>query len=94
MMPTDSYEAVVVEVLSERLGLPMEGVPGGVNASLFAPVSAGGLELDSLASLEIVSALSERFSLPFDDMEPEDFQSISTLAAYLRRRGATDHVEH
>jgi acyl carrier protein len=89
----DTTEQVIVEILTDRLGLPFEAVQAGVNASLFAPISAGGLELDSLASLEIISALSERFGLALDDIEPEDFQNVSTLANYVRRQGAQSRVE-
>ena len=67
--------------------LPVAPTELPADASLFAPQFAGGMELDSLASLEIMAAISDRFQLPLDDMEPADFTNISSLADYLRRHG-------
>jgi len=88
-----SIEEALSGILVERLGLPPDMAPVSADLSLFAPVSAGGLELDSLSSLEIVASLAERFNLPIDDIEPEDFRSISTLADYLRRHGVSDDAQ-
>jgi acyl carrier protein len=82
-MPT--VEEVIQEILVERLELPVEPAEVGVQVPLFRSVEEGGLGLDSLASLEIISALCEKYDLAFDDVEAEDFRSIATLAAYLRR---------
>ena len=75
------------ESIVESLELPTPPAEIGLEAPLFGPTSAGGLGLDSLASLEILTALSMRTDLPFDDIEAADFRSVSTLADYIRRHG-------
>jgi acyl carrier protein len=42
------------------------------------------LDLDSLAALEIIVALSTEFDIALADVEPEAFQTIRTLAAFVR----------
>jgi len=53
------------------------------DAIMFAPEERGGLGFDSIASLEIISALSNEFDLPFDDARRDDVVSIDALAAYI-----------
>jgi acyl carrier protein len=54
-------------------------------AVLFAPEDRGGLGLDSIASLEIISALSNEFDLPFDDPRREDVVSVKALETYIEK---------
>ncbi|HYL34631.1 MAG TPA: acyl carrier protein [Bryobacteraceae bacterium] len=82
-----SLETVIVAIILERLALPIESIRS--DTPLFASAD-GGLELDSLASLDILAGLSDRFDLPFDDIEAKDFQTVSTLAQYLRASGIKD----
>lgn len=86
----NSIENILQEIIVARLMLPVTPADLSVDSSLFAPQSAGGMELDSLASLEIMAAISDRFQMPLDDMVPTDFQTIASLADYLRRRGVKD----
>jgi acyl carrier protein len=77
----------IVGVIIERLALEdftSETFPR--DAVLFAPPEGGGLGFDSIASLEIVSGLSDAFDLPFDDIRRDDFTSVTTLAAYVGKR--------
>lgn len=61
------------------------------DAILFAPVEHGGLGLDSIASLEVISALSNEFDLPFDDVSRDDVASVQALAAYIvKAQGARE----
>ena len=84
--PQDRVAHRIAELIIERLELedftaddfPREAV-------LFAPEFEGGLDLDSIASLEIVSALSSEYDLDFDEIDREDFMSVDTLAAYILR---------
>ena len=73
----------IKRVLVERLELA--ATPGDIkdDALLFAPASEGGLELDSLAALEIVVGLSEEFDLSLDEVPREAFMSVSSLADYV-----------
>ena len=83
-------EDILRKIIVERLALPISPEELPSDASLFAPQFDGGLELDSLASLEIMAAISDRFQMPLDDMEPTDFENITSLADYLRRHGIKD----
>ena len=86
----NSIENILQEIIVARLMLPVSPSDLPLDSSLFAPQFAGGLELDSLASLEIMAGISDRFQLPLDDMVPTDFQNIASLADYLRRHGVQD----
>jgi len=79
----------VAEIIIEALELEdytPEAFP--TSTILFAPAEAGGLDLDSVASLEIIACLADEFDLPFDDVTREDLTSVDTLAAYIEKRGA------
>ncbi len=56
------------------------------DAILFAPALAGGLELESLAVLEIIVGLSTEFNLLIDEVPREAFMSVDTLAEYIDGR--------
>ena len=84
--PTETITTRICELIIERLELEdftVEDFPS--EAILFAPSVAGGLELDSIASLEIVSVLSDEYDLDFDEVSQEDFLSVKSLAAYVLR---------
>lgn len=67
----------------DRLELGVE--PGEIadDAPLFAPVVAGGMDLDSLAAIEIIVALSNEFNLQLDDVPREAFSSVNALGSYI-----------
>lgn len=73
-----------------ELGIDPASIPD--DQQLFAPAQAGGLELDSLAAIEIVVGLSKEFGLQLDDIPREVFQSVQTLAAYLDARVAEGEI--
>lgn len=83
----DHLESIIQQAIVECLELPPSLQQIELESPLFGKRKEGGLELDSLASLEIMAALSDRFDLPLDDVEPADFRTISSLADYLRRHG-------
>ena len=83
----DSVESTIQRIIAERLALPVQPHELSADAPLFAPEFAGGLGLDSLASLEIIAAISDEYQLPLDDIEAADFSNITTLAEYLRQHG-------
>lgn len=60
-----------------------------LDALLFGPGEQGGLELDSIASLEIISNLSDHYGLPFDDLTRDDMMSVNSIAAYIARKKET-----
>ncbi len=63
---------------SLELEMTPEDIPD--DAPLFDPCEDGGLELDSLAALEIVVALCQEFNIQLTDANPEAFATIDTLA--------------
>lgn len=76
----------ICELIVERLELEdfdAESFPA--DAVLFAPEEGGGLGLDSIASLEIASALSDEYDLELDEIAREDFVSAQTLGVYIAR---------
>ncbi len=80
----ESVSRRIAEIIVERLELEdftADTLPR--DAILFAPQEGGGLDLDSIASLEIVAALSDEYGLDFDDVDREHFMSVNTLAAYV-----------
>ena len=84
--PTEAIATRISELIIERLeleGFTVAEFPR--EAILFAPAVAGGLELDSIASLEIVSALADEFDLDFEEIAQEDFLSVKSLSAYVAR---------
>jgi acyl carrier protein len=68
----------------ERLELGVKPVDIADDAPLFAPVVAGGMELDSLAAIEIIVALSTEFNLQLDEVPKEAFATIQSLGTYVQ----------
>lgn len=84
MTDTTDIPRRIAEILIERLeleGYTPDDLPR--DAILFAPDHEGGLDLDSIASLELVAALSDEYDLDFEDVDREHFMSINSLAAYV-----------
>lgn len=85
----DRVELRIAELIIERLELEdytADAFPR--EALLFAADGDGGLGLDSIASLEIASALSDEFELDVDAIEREDFMSVVTLRDFIIRNKA------
>jgi acyl carrier protein len=53
---------------------------------LFADADKRSLDLDSLAALEIIVALSNEFDIVLAQADPEAFQSIRTLAMFVQEQ--------
>jgi acyl carrier protein len=87
-----SIEGTIQQLIVERLMLPIRPADIVADAPLFGSSDAGGLELDSLSSLELIAAISEKYDLPLDDVEPADLHSVASIAAYLKRHGAKETV--
>jgi acyl carrier protein len=50
---------------------------------LFTSALAAGMDLDSLAAIEIVIGLSNEFGLELDEVPREAFQNVATLADFI-----------
>jgi acyl carrier protein len=83
---TEHIADVIRKTIVEALNLPVTPQSIDENAPLFGPEAVGGLALESLSSLEILAALSDKFQSPLDDIEASDFYSVTSLADYLRRQ--------
>lgn len=55
-----------------------------------APMFEGGLGLDSIAIVELITAVEETFGFQFgnDELNMQPFHSLRTLAAFIRERQA------
>ncbi len=80
----DHLEEVIQQTIVDALGLSISPDSIAKDAPLFGAEAAGGIGLDSLNSLEILAALSDKFQSPLDTIQASDFFSVSTLADYLR----------
>lgn len=72
----------------ERLELEVQPSDIADDAPLFAPAVAGGMDIDSLAVIEIIVALSNEFNLQLDEVPRESFQSVEALGAFVRGQEA------
>jgi acyl carrier protein len=68
------------------LELPMAPEEIQDEAILFGPAMVGGLELDSLAAIEIVVGMSNEFNLSLENVPREAFQSVATLGEFIAGR--------
>jgi acyl carrier protein len=82
----------VKRCIIERLELQIEPSSISDEAPLFEPLTAGGIELDSLAAIEIVVALGVEFNLQLDEVPREAFASIKTLSDYVERQLEADAI--
>lgn len=73
----DDVKAILVEVLG------IEDRAGSLDAS--TPLLGSLPELDSMAVLELVAALEQRFGITVDDddVTAEVFETLGTLAAFV-----------
>ncbi|MBD3289252.1 acyl carrier protein [candidate division KSB1 bacterium] len=74
----------IKKLIVERLNLQVDPDEINDNEELFG----GAMGLDSLATLEIIAALENRFDLEVSDEEltTELFTSIKTLAEYVQNK--------
>lgn len=85
-----SIAAAIQQLIVERLMLPIQPEQIAVDAPLFGSSTSGGLGLDSLSSLELIAAISEKYDLPLDDVGPSDLQNIASITEYLKRNGVEE----
>jgi acyl carrier protein len=85
-MNTTAERVKTTIVTRLELGIDPSSMPS--DQQLFTPTTAGGMELDSLAAIEIVVGLTKEFGIQLDDMPRESFQSVETLSSYLDLRAA------
>ena len=76
----------VRSILVETLGI--ENRAGSLTAS--TPLFGSLPELDSLAVVELVTALEDRFNIVVDDSEftGDTFETVGTLAEFVERKRA------
>jgi acyl carrier protein len=81
--PTATLDGVI-EVLVEVLGIEDRSASLHESTPLFGSLP----ELDSLAVLELITALEERYGFEVDDSDVtgEIFQTVGTLATFVEER--------
>jgi len=67
----------------ERLELDVTASDIADDAPLFSQALPGGMDLDSLAAVEVVVALSMEFNLPLDEVPRESFKSVQSLGEFV-----------
>ena len=83
-----SLKAQIKCLIVAALGLDIDPVEIPDDEVLFG----GGMDLDSMATLEIVSAIEEAFGIMVEDDEltAELFDSVETLAEYVATKRRAD----
>lgn len=76
-MTTDAIETQVIEIISEQLDVKREDV----NASKTFNDDLGA---DSLAIVELVLALEEKFDLKIPDEEVDNIKTVGDAINYIR----------
>lgn len=76
-MNANEVKAKIKEMLCERLGIDAEALE--YDTALFND----GIGLDSIDSLEIISAIDEEYGVSMTGVGKEHFQNINALAAYV-----------
>ena len=76
-MNANEVKAKIKEMLCDRLGIDAGALE--YDTSLFND----GIGLDSIDSLEIISAIDEEYGVPMTGVGKEHFRNIDALAAYV-----------
>ncbi len=82
MPQTETFQRIK-RCIIDRLEMNVRVADFTDDMPLFGPLQAGGMDLDSLASIEIVVGLSKEFQLQLDDVPREAFQSVRTLGMFI-----------
>jgi acyl carrier protein len=73
----------IKKVIVRSLELEVAPSEIGDETALFASALAGGMDLDSLAAIEILIGLSNEFELELDEVPREAFQNVATLGDFI-----------
>lgn len=76
-MNANEVKAKIKEMLCERLGIEASAL------EYDTPLFADGIGLDSIDSLEIISAIDEEYGVAMTGVGREHFQNIGALADYV-----------
>lgn len=76
-MDATTVKAKIKEMLCERLGIEADVL------DYDTPLFNEGIGLDSIDSLEIISAIDEEYGVPMTGVGKEYFKNIDALAAYV-----------
>ncbi len=85
-MTPDLIAPKIIELLSERIQIEV--------ASNEEDFVASGM-LDSLGLVELMASLEETFEIhiPFDEIEIDNFRSVTRIAEFVTSRMAVEEVE-
>lgn len=79
MKGREQVEAEVRELVAEALGGDME--PGQIPSDV--PIFQGGLGMDSMSGVELMTALEERFDLYIEDDQFGIFDSLDQMVEFV-----------
>lgn len=78
MLDVNKVKETLKDVIVDRLGVEADIL--NYDTQLFGD---GEIGLDSIDSLEIISAIDEEYGVPMTGVGKEHFQNIDALAAYV-----------
>jgi len=73
----------IKSVIVRALELDIEPSEIDDEQSLFAPALNGGMELDSLAAVDIVVGMTNEFDVEFEEVPREAFGTVNALATFV-----------
>ena len=76
-MNKNEVKAKIKEMLCDRLGIEAEALENDT------PLFNDGIGLDSIDSLEIISAIDEEYGVSMTGVGKEHFRDVNALAAYV-----------
>ncbi|MDY2879375.1 MAG: phosphopantetheine-binding protein [Candidatus Borkfalkiaceae bacterium] len=76
-MNENEVKAKIKEMLCDRLGIEAEALENDT------PLFNDGIGLDSIDSLEIISAIDEEYGVSMTGVGKEHFRDVNALAAYV-----------
>jgi len=82
-MDTAELRGRIKKAIVRSLELEIDAATIGDDTLLFASGLVGGMDLDSLAAIEIVVALANEFRLGLDEVPRESFESVATLGEFI-----------
>lgn len=79
----ESRKQKIKELIINRLNLNLKVEDFGDDTPLFKPKEEGGIELDSVDTLEIAVGIMNEFDVEVSDEDMHIFQSVNTIDAFL-----------
>lgn len=81
---SETITSQVKNIISNQLDLNLSVEEIDENASLFED----GLNIDSLATVELISLIEDDFKIEFDDddLNPENFENVKSITNLIKKK--------